>query len=542
MNALYEILLYPDRAENLGQFSAYDVDLGHWKSLSAIFRDTFRGVYERRSSAILLVHGAQGTGKTLFSRRLVQDFERAQALIEPDPHNLWHTLVGDDPPTRTTIATATQGSLLERVEPTSGWLERHRGVARSNKQSRVRIFVIDDAHKDVFLREWAGLSQAEYLGFKERGADSAVLASVAEKLVEDCRGDFQRSIFLLLSNDAARMRTLKEGIDRSHAGLAQVLELPLPTPAIKEQIVRKNTNRLNRVSYWHCLNAAGPEERAAVYDVLKQQGKGFTDSFVAVDSALRSSNSAPRPGRPANRNLITLVTLGSAPSDARAFIDDHELIAEEHHRGAHIGVWWMRNQWASVLAQGNDPEPARKARMVESEFALRWVALDILASHALCRPPSTSDALGPLLVDLITFTPSIGAVDRLQEHKTSCARADADLASGLAAADPAFMEFQRQFTTLGQTRSTVYEPAIRQRLGAYGVGFKLLSVVRPDYVVSDYTPCALTDASDRDKLADVMRRSCHAVEFTAFIQADMRGLKEYILKKIERYALLLESV
>lgn len=49
------LLLFPERAENLGQFSAYDVDLGHWKSLSAVFRDTFRSVYERGSSAILLV-------------------------------------------------------------------------------------------------------------------------------------------------------------------------------------------------------------------------------------------------------------------------------------------------------------------------------------------------------------------------------------------------------------------------------------------------------------------------------------------------------
>ena len=57
------------------------------------------------------------------------------------------------------------------------------------------------------MRELAGLAQAEYLGFKERKADAVALTSVAERLVED----------------------------QSHAGLARVLELPLPTPAIKEQ-------------------------------------------------------------------------------------------------------------------------------------------------------------------------------------------------------------------------------------------------------------------------------------------------------------------
>ena len=538
MNALYEsLLLFPERAENLGQFTAYDVDLGHWKSLSAVFRETFRSVYERGSSAILLVHGAQGTGKTLFSRRLVQDFERTRAPFEPDSENLWHTLVGDDPPTRATITTATQSSVLRRVEPTSGWLAQQRGWAQGDLQNRVRILVIDDAHKDVFMREWAGLAQSEYLGFKERKADTVALTSVAERLVEDCRGDFQRSIFVLLSNDAERMHALKRSIDQSHAGLAKVLELPVPTPAIKEQIVRKNTNRLNRVSYWHCLDAAGGDERAAVYEVLKDRDKGFTDSFVAVDAALRSSNSVPRVGRPANRNLLTLVTLGSSPSDARAFIDDAELNVEEHYRGAHLGVWWMRTQWASTLSQGNDPEPSRQARMVESEFAFRWVALDMAATYALCETPTIYDTQ---LIDLVTFAPSIGSPERVQEHKVRCAQADLELAP--ASTSPQFLEFEKKFLALGQHRSTLYEPAIKRRLATYGSGFRVYPSVRPDYIASEYAPCVITDAIDSDKITDSMRRSCHAVEFTAFIQADMRGLKEYILRKIQRYALLLQSV
>jgi hypothetical protein len=250
MNTLYEqLLLFPDRAENLGQYSTYDVDLAHWKTLSALFRDKFRSVYERGASAVLMVHGAQGTGKTLFSRRLADDFEKAsKGAIDPDRKNLWHTLVGEDPMARATIEAATRASVLRRVGPSSEWLATQRTFAKDDTH-RVRIFVLDDAHKDVFMREWAGLSQADYLGFKERKADHIALASVAERLVEDCRGDFVRSIFLLLSNDAARMAALKNHIDESHVGLATVLELPLPDAATKEQIIRKNTNRLNRMSY-----------------------------------------------------------------------------------------------------------------------------------------------------------------------------------------------------------------------------------------------------------------------------------------------------
>jgi hypothetical protein len=504
-----------------------------------VFRETFRTVYERGSSSVLLVHGTQGTGKTLFSRRLAGDFDRAtKGSLEPDRKNLWHTLVGDDPPMRVTIEKATQSSLLRRVEPGSDWLKAQRSFAKEDTH-RVRILVIDDAHKDVFMREWAGLSQAEYLGFKERKAENVALASVAEKLVEDCRGDFLRSIFLLLSNDAARMEALKKHIDQSHVGLANVLELPLPDPTTKEQIIRKNTNRLNRVSYWYCLDAAGKNERLSVYDVLKAGDKGFTDSFWAVDRALRSSDAKRRPGRPANRNLITLLTLGTPPSTAKAFIEDCELSAQEHHRGDHLGVWWMREQWASTLYEGNDPEQSRQARMVESEFALRWVALDMKATFALCQTPVQGDVGGRLL-GLVQFAPSIAKPDEVRKHGESAAKLDAEIEA--AAFD--VTAFEQQFSGLGQRRSTLYEPKIAARLGGYGRGFAVLPSVKPDLIGGEYKPCSVTAARARNHAAitEALLRTCHAIEITAHLQSDMEGLKGYLLDKVGRYALLLESV
>jgi hypothetical protein len=538
MNTLYEqLLLFPDRAENLGQFATYDVDLEHWKGLSSAFRHTFRTVYERGSSAVLLVHGAQGTGKTLFSRRLTQDFERAsQGSFEPDKKNLWHTLVGEDPATRQTIEMATRQSVLRRVEPRSGWLEELRSFATSNKQ-QVRILVIDDAHKDVFLREWAGLSQADYLGFKERKAEHVALTSVAERLVEDCRGDFLRTIFLLLSNDAERMTQLKDEIDKSHKGLGRVLELPLPDARTKEQIIRKNTNRLNRVSYWYCLDASGKDERVAAYDALTATTTGFTDCFQAIDEALRSDEK--RSGRPANRNLITLVTLGAAPSVAKVFLDDRELTAQEHHRGDHIGVWWMRDRWASTLYEGSDPAISRQARMVESEFALRWVALDMDSTYWLCQPPSPGD-LGEQLLQLIQFTPSIGKPEDVKKHGDIAAALDANITQAGAPNSA----FATNFVGLGQRRSTVYEPAIIKRLPGYSHGFASFAAVKPDVIVGEYKPCALTSAGVRDAgaITDAIRRTCHAVEFTAHLQNDMAGLSDYLLEKVGRYGLLLESV
>ena len=542
MKSLYnQLLLFPERAENLGQFASYDVDLAHWKSLSAVFQLTFRTVHDRGSSAILLVHGAQGTGKTLFSRRLEQDFKKAsEGVLAPDKKNLWHSLVGDDPPTRATIEAATQGSVLRRVEPSSGWLQGLREFANHDTH-RVRIFVIDDAHKDVFLREWAGLTLADYLGFKERKAENVALGSVAERLVEDCRGDFKRSIFLLLSNDAARMQSLKDQIDRSHTGLAKVLELPLPPPEMKEQIVRKNTNRLNRMSYWYCLDAAGKDERLSVYDVLMAQDKGFTNSFEAVSGALQSA--VKRTGRPANRSLITLVTLGSSPNAAKDFIDNNELSAQEHHRGEHLGVWLMREQWTSKICEGDDQEISRRAQMLESEFALRWVALDMKATFALCQPPSPSD-IGERLLAVIQFVPSIAKPAEVKKHGEDCAQLEREISSSVKfASEAGEVEFQREFVSLGQRRSTLYEPAIAKRLGGYSRGIVEFPAVKPDFIAGEYQPCAVTTAPARNHadITDALRRACHAIEFTAHLQDNLEGLKAYLLDKVERYALLLES-
>jgi hypothetical protein len=48
-------------------------------------------------------------------------------------------------------------------------------------------------------------------------------------------------------------------------------QLPMPDGAEKETVVRVNTNRLNRVPYWFCLDKAGPEEKLAVKTALTER-------------------------------------------------------------------------------------------------------------------------------------------------------------------------------------------------------------------------------------------------------------------------------
>src|SRR5262249_7080192 len=219
-----------------GARSAYQIHIDHWRPLAGPFEDAFTAVYERGSSALLLIHGAQGSGKTLFCDRLQQDFERAtQGELEPQPNNLWHTLVGGAPMRRDTIATATAGTELRRVRPVEGWLAAERAFATADKRFGVRLFLLDDAHHQVFLSELAKGSLDWFRSRARRAVVGGVLGSLAESLVYECRNDFQRSLFVLASNRAELMRALHDEIDLSHARLSTVQKLPLPAAPVKEE-------------------------------------------------------------------------------------------------------------------------------------------------------------------------------------------------------------------------------------------------------------------------------------------------------------------
>lgn len=244
--ALYQqLLLFPERAEYLEQarFERYRVHLEHWRELSTEFRLGFEAVYERKSARILLVHGRQGTGKSLFARKVQDDFAAVKdGRVTDDQQNLWLVLAGGEPMEREVGEHAARTTVLKRVQAQTGWLDAERRFAAGD-QTDMRVFLIDDVHKDVFLREWAELPPADFMRLKAESHIGVILESVAQRLVEDCRGDFQRSLFVLLSNDAKLLDALFEQLERWHSGLARRIELPLPEPTLKEQIVRTNTNR-----------------------------------------------------------------------------------------------------------------------------------------------------------------------------------------------------------------------------------------------------------------------------------------------------------
>ncbi len=542
--SLYVVLRFPDRAENLRQYSGYEVHLDHWQPLSNLFMRRFQEVYERGNSAVLLVHGPQGSGKTLFGQRLEADYKQ-QSQSEsatPRPNNLGHVLVGGDQPDATKIREATARATVRKVSPTSGWFEAERSFAANDDKMAVRVFLFDDALKDGFLSQWAGLTAAEWLKLKVEDKTNMLLDTVAERIVEVARGDFQRSIFVMLSNDAERLDALHTAIERVHAGLSERRELPLPRPGAKERIIRTNTNRLNDVSYWYCLDTAAKEERVGLHTILTAP-TGFTDSFRAVNTAL-----SRRVGRPANRNLLTLVTLGSSPAQVRALLQDKELLAddgdsaaEETFMGEHLGMWFSFNGWAEAFARGGTAERARQAKMLQSEFSLRWVALDVNATWHLMQPPAPG-SLGDRIEDVLRFVPSVA---HPKATKGVNAKASEALDRDLQAA-PIVPEFEATFRALKRDRSGLYEPALAQRFKPYSAdvhGYPPHEPrLKPDYTASVYTVCAITNATPPSDatISAALKRTGHFLEFTSFLGNDLEGLDEYIGGKIERYARMLE--
>jgi hypothetical protein len=538
--AYAQLLLFPERAEylNQDQYENYRIRLDHWRELSSEFRRAFQAVYERKSASVLLVHGEQGTGKTLFTRKLEEGFETARRGIQTaDPHNLWHVLSGGDPVALSLVREVTPRTVVRRVAPESEWLRKESEFAASDKQP-MRVFIIDDVHKDVFLRELADLSQGDYLRLKADGKSDIALESVAQRIVESVRGNFARSLFVLLSNDRKVLDRLHAELERSHAGLSRVIALPLPDPPLKEEIVRTNTNGLNRRSYWYCLDQGGPKEKSDAFNTLTGTG-GFIDSFQAIDRAL-SAGVSRRSGRPANKNLLTLVTLATEPLVIESFIADRDLQPNEVQKYTHIGAWLFREGWASVLGDDSNTGYARRAGLVESEFTLRWVALGVRATWCLCN-----EALTPNLDELIVRMPRIG------EHQSVKVAADVtlrDLDTELDELDNTDVvdRFAAEFREAGQGRSRTYERAIAKRFSEtpFGRSLTVYSSVKPDLTLSDYRPCAVTSSKTDDAKAieEAIRRNCHVIEFTAHLQADMRGLVEYLREKVETYAQLLESV
>lgn len=555
MSTFYDELEFPQRAEYLNEYNNYKVEISHWKNLCIQVGKQFRTVFQTRSAAVILLHGPMGSGKSLFCKRLFEDFQRTKGdsskeiapQYKPDlSSNLWHAMIASAEPSEEQIREVTRSSRVLQVSAGELGKLRDTGV---ESEIRVRVVLLDDAHKDSIVRPWTDLEAAEFYEAKQRGPD-ALLGRVAQDIDTACRSKMRRSVIIMCSNDRKWLEDLKGHLDRCFDGLAELIEMPVPQPEAVERIVRTNTNRLNKVSYWYCVDAAKPEKRRNVRQTLMDRDKGFTNSFHAVSNSL--AGDARRSGPPRDRNVLTLVTLGAKCAAVQEFLDEREIIAQPLHVGSlhHLGAWEMRDAWASKIGENR-----RAARMLESEFMLQWVSLDMTATYALLQPPGTT-SLGDELWKIVTRHPF---ENDLAQWKQTCL----DVSTKLDNQPYSPQDIQlltKEFERMGQNRSTVYEPALRVRAGGdYGKGFACFRSVRPDFIVrrtvdsveyGEYSACEMTTASpksdaDRDidkAIADALLRTGHVIEFTAFLGDKLENLDKYLHGKIQTYVNLLESV
>jgi hypothetical protein len=339
-------LRYPERAEALGtDFDDYRVTLDHWSALSSAFRDVYQPVWVRTMSRVLIVCGEQGSGKSLFCQRLQQDYDTTRdALLKktctPDPlNNLWHLLVVD-PDDRVTpleaIETTTPRTSIKVVKEQAGWLEELTRWASSD-QSKVRILVFDNFHRERFLAEIAGIPVDVYYQRREAGQEAGLLPLVAQSLVALARGELLRSVFVCLANDRPLMEALVRAIEREHRELPHLHAVPQPAPSVKERIVRTNLNRLNNISYWYSLDRTPPGERPPIRDAIVGDG-GVGRVYDLVERGV----SSPRNGAHATPNRFTLVTLGSSPGEVATKMKstwEATVAPTSLHVGQALGEW-----------------------------------------------------------------------------------------------------------------------------------------------------------------------------------------------------------
>lgn len=504
--------------------------LDPWEDVAEDLRIYFDGVVRRRESRILAIYGPQGAGKTLFATKLTADFsaaKRDRGRIEPDRANLWHRISGGRGLAAELIADATRNAdvllaknLNDWVDTTSHWL--------SPRDDRRCIVLADNAERPYFRRGLVPMSDDNYLRMANRPEFTEF---AAQKLVELCRGDFQGSLLIVLSNNLEFLGALERAVQSQHEGLLKLTHLPLPDGPTKETVVRVNTNRLNEFSYWYCLDKASPEDKLAVKRAL-EGASSFPDSFQAVDNAIREAT-AIRLGRPARQNVLTLFVL-TGFEDA-AVVDPSAL--GEVTREDVVHGWCA----AHVLERGWAPKEIgeRAASMVESEWVLRVIVLGKPFVTSLVLIGSSTPRSGGLsghtdacrgLLELFSTVHSPGTRKPTRDAFTANVRrlidawptADVNL-------DP--------FWDIGQVRSRVYESGLTQILPSYNTRSGGFMRYRPDFVAAPYKPCSILASTNdtRQAINAAIRRSAHAFEFTANRQYSAATVKAYLTSKLPNY-------
>jgi hypothetical protein len=523
----YQGILFPDRAENLKDFDAYKVFLEHWDSLGVELGMLYEGLALRRDTRILAVFGEQGSGKTLFATQLEAGVERTKeairsANLKPDSTNLWHRVCGGAKLSPSLIEKSSARVAVHMVENNSKWVDA--ATAWLTPQSDVECLIIaDNAERGYFRQGLLDLSDADFISLADQ---PETMKLVAQNLVDKCRNQLRGALLVLLSNDDLFLLSLQEAVDQQHEGLLRLGSLTLPGGRDKEAVVRVNTNRLNRISYWFCLDKAGPPEKRAVRTALEGRST-FPDAFAAVNSALRSAPPG-RVGRPAKKNVLSLVVL----SREEVSICDHVREFGEPSRILFESDWAACGKFSSGWARRAFDEE-REWLLLESEWDLRLILLGRPFTRALV----SDDA------DLLSWCARLLDTDHLQRVFGPGTRKKTreDFREEMIGIVEDWPDTNRvddeAFWKGRQGRSEEYEAALRRLLPGYDRGGDGFLHYRPDYIVNGFRPAAVTAAlsDDISAINAALKRDAHVLEFTAIGDLGADRIHEYLSGKLRNY-------
>jgi hypothetical protein len=525
----YQGIIFPSRAGDLRKqlYESYHVFLEYWDSLCEKMRFKYEELTLSKRTTAVMIFAPQGSGKTLFADKLKQGLERAkqQKGEERDKANLWHRITGGSNLSRELIRQATQVTQIFHIEDNPNWVKELSVWFQHRSENEHCIVVADNAERAYFMQ---GLLELRDFEFMTLGRTPEAYRLATERFVSLARTTAHAAFFVFLTNNEEFALNFVVDSNSQHNNLISLEVLPEPSERDKETAIRVNINLLNEVTYWYCLDRAGPDGKRSVRDAIIGN-KSFPDSFSAVNQALQQ---ADRMGRPANKCTLSLAIFtdvdSSLPLSLSSFGD---AIPARVFISHHLNVFSYESLWASRL----DSLTARQQRMLESEWNLRIILLDNRCLSALLAESSRgrfSDVLEKLAI----------------LHGVGTQRATLEgYAMELAALAGSLPEYWDSaaidaFWRKGQVRSHEYEAALKSIRPTYNTSDVGFLGYRPDLIINPYKVCSVISAmSDtREAINEAIRRDAHVFEFTAIRAISDDAILKYLLAKIPNYVDILE--
>jgi hypothetical protein len=528
MTSDYLRIVYPERAEYLEEdsiFSGYRVFLDHWSDITSYIQECYEVLRARKFSKSLIIYGKQGCGKSVLANKLSGDYEITKKSanterITFDSDNIWHRITAgtNEALKSDNIKSAICDTVVLLAENKQTWISEAEKILSGNKD-RACLVIADNCEKDYFLKGLLNISDEVYL---QTGRSATAIRSAAHRFVELSRTSLRGCFFIFFTNDEDFALAFDNHVNDQHKGLIDIRDLKMPPDNQKEAIVRINVNRLNTLSYWVCIDRAGPAEKTAVWQTLKSADT-FPATFNAVDNAIRSS-AQNRQGRPARKCILNAYVITNA-EDVSGMIaaeltsDDYEDI----YTGANFAIRMYKSKWGSLFGD------TREQKMLSSEWHLKVV----VSSDRVVSVILMGDDLAKEIITATTTYHGPGTHEKTkQQYQANLRRLDEALSMKIQVPD------NSAFWSKGSVRNNDYEGRLKEFFPTYNTSGSGFLNARPDLINTDYMPCTVLNAGNEmpETINTAIRREANTVEFTAIKDFTPQKLISYLSSnKIKNY-------